>query len=126
MDGGLDAAGVAAAEAHASTCERCQALLATVTKTLPTDDLAARPTGARGTFWKWWLAPLAATAAAVTIWMVVPQTPMQSPVQPPASAPARDTAADTPAKRPAPAEPEAPTSPAKAAPSPGSLADSRR
>ena len=35
MDGGLDAAGVAAAEAHASTCERCQALLATVVKTLP-------------------------------------------------------------------------------------------
>ena len=32
MDGGLDAAGVAAAEAHASTCERCQALLATVVK----------------------------------------------------------------------------------------------
>ena len=36
--------------------------------------------------WRWWLAPIAATAAAVTIWMVVPQRPMQ----PPASEVARD------------------------------------
>ena len=90
MDGGLDAAGVAAAEAHASTCERCQALLATVAKTLPA-EVGHAPAGAR--LWKWWFAPLAATAAAVTIWMVVPQTPMQTPAQPPAApAPARDEA----------------------------------
>jgi hypothetical protein len=103
MDGGLDAAGVAAAEAHASTCERCQALLATVAKTLPA-DVGHAPAGAR--LWKWWLAPLAATAAAVTIWMVVPQTPMQTPAQPPAAtAPARDVAEApaTPQPQPAPA-----------------------
>ena len=35
MDGGLDATSLATAEAHASNCERCQALLATVAKTLP-------------------------------------------------------------------------------------------
>ena len=72
MDGGLDATSLAAAEAHASNCERCQALLATVAKTLPEPQV-------KGAFalWKWWLAPLAATAAAVTLWMVVPQDPMR-------------------------------------------------
>lgn len=111
MDGGLDAASVAAAEAHASTCERCQALLATVVKTLPIEDLA-QGDEARGTarLWKWWLAPLAATAAAVTIWMVVPQTPMQTSMQSPA--PARETVADAPAK----AQPQGP--PAEFAPAP--------
>jgi hypothetical protein len=103
MDGGLDAAGVAAAEAHASNCERCQALLATVVRTMPvssqTQLAPGFSRGAPARLWKWWLAPLAATAAAVTIWMVVPQTPMQTPMQPPAaSAPARDAAADAPAK----------------------------
>jgi hypothetical protein len=85
MDGGLDAAGVAAAEAHASTCERCQVLLATVAKTLPAGrEQSAVVSGfsridKHQSLWKWWLAPIAATAAAVTIWMVVPQTPMQRP-----------------------------------------------
>ena len=129
IDGGLDAASVAAAEAHASTCERCQALLATVIKTLPTEQPLAPGHEARGTasFWRWWLAPLAATAAAVTIWMVVPQTPMQTPMQPTAeSAPGRDLAADAAAKGQArPAEPEA-QAPAPAATPPASLADARR
>jgi hypothetical protein len=84
MDGGLDSAGVAAAEAHASTCERCQALLATVTKTLPATETGRLKAASLGSkmgagLWRWWLAPIAATAAAVTIWMVVPQTPMQPP-----------------------------------------------
>jgi len=127
MDGGLDAAGVAAAEAHASTCERCQALLATVIKTLPADQLQ-QPSVVSGfsridksQLWRWWLAPIAATAAAVTLWMVVPQTPMQTPMQPPAaSAPARDTAADAPAKAQPQAPPAeyAPQAPATSAPQP--------
>lgn len=122
MDGGLDAAGVAAAEAHASTCERCQALLATVVKTMPA-DVEPAPIGSR--LWKWWLAPLAATAAAVTIWMVVPQTQMYRSMQPPgAEAPARDMAANAPAKP--QAEPEAPAFAPPAASPPASLADSRR
>ena len=124
MDGGLDAAGVAAAEAHASTCERCQTLLATMAKTLPAEDLVVQGTEGRGTarFWKWWLAPIAATAAAVTIWMVVPQTPMQAPVRPPAaSAPARDMAVKPQA---VPAEPAAQAS--APAETPASLADARR
>ena len=136
MDGGLDAAGVAAAEAHASTCERCQALLATVTKTLPVPEpgrLEAAFIGSKtgAGLWRWWLAPIAATAAAVTIWMVVPQTPMQTPMQPPAeSAPARDAAAaDAPAKPQAEsalADRAAPTPAPSAATPRDSLADSRR
>lgn len=127
MDGGLDAAGVAAAEAHASTCERCQELLATVATTLPATRLAPGTQPARGTLSFWWLAPLAGTAAAVTIWMVVPQTPMQTPMQPPAApAPARDMAADTPGKPQAPAEAEAQAPPARVATPPESLAGSRR
>jgi hypothetical protein len=74
MDGGLDATSLAAAEAHASNCERCQALLATVATTLPLD---APVVSGLSRMWKWWLAPLAATAAAVTMWMVVPQDPMR-------------------------------------------------
>ena len=134
IDGGLDAAGVAAAEAHASTCERCQALLATVVKTLPADQQSAvvsgfSPLKKHQSLWRWWLAPLAATAAAVTIWMVVPQTPMQPPMQPPAAAaPARDLAADAAAKPQAvPAEPGTQAAPAApAATPPASLADARR
>src|SRR5688500_17973541 len=89
MDGGLDAAGVAMAEAHASTCERCQVLLATVAKTLPAESAVVSGFSRidkHQSLWKWWLAPIAATAAAVTIWMVVPQTPMR----PPASQVARE------------------------------------
>ena len=74
MDGGLDATSFAAAEAHASNCERCQALLATVAKTVPPDVPVV---SGFSRIWKWWLAPLAATAAAVTLWMVVPQDRMR-------------------------------------------------
>lgn len=75
MDGALDRPAVAAAEAHVSNCERCQALVATFAKTEPVvTGSEARGTPARGTsrVWRWWLAPIAAGAAAVTLWMVVP------------------------------------------------------
>lgn len=106
MDGGLDAAGVAAAEAHASNCERCQALLATVVRTMPASSEAhiapGFSRGAPARLWKWWFAPLAATAAAVTIWMVVPQRPMQPSA---ATQIARDTAEESArAQQPPPAE----------------------
>lgn len=133
MDGGLDAAGVAAAEAHASTCERCQALLATVVKTLPADQLQ-QPSVVSGfsridksRLWKWWFAPLAATAAAVTIWMVVPQTPMQTPAQPPAapaSAAARKQSGEL--RRDKPAEPGAQAVPPAPPPPPATVSNSRR
>jgi photosystem II stability/assembly factor-like uncharacterized protein len=110
-DGGLDAASVAAAEAHASNCDRCQALLATVAQTLP----AAQP--AHGfVIWKWWLAPIAATAAAVAVFLVVPQDPMQ-----PDTIPQAEVAQQT-AK--AIAEPSAPS--AASPPADTRLSESRR
>lgn len=89
IDGGLDNASLAAAEAHASNCERCQALLATVMRTEP----QVAPGFSRGianSWWRWWMAPIAATAAAVTLWMVVPQEQLR---QKAASAPATEAAA---------------------------------
>lgn len=90
IDGGLDAAALAAAEAHASNCERCQMLLATTARTLPAEGAStAHDTRTTFGFWKW-LAPFAAAAAAVTIWMVVPQESMRPERQ---AAPQSDVAA---------------------------------
>jgi hypothetical protein len=124
MDGGLDATSLAAAEAHASNCDRCQALLATVAKTIP-----ERETKSVFHLWKWWLAPIAATAAAVTLWIVVPQDPMR-----PASV-APDTELAQKASEPAPsaqsvpppaAVAEAPAKPVSPAPADARFAGSRR
>jgi len=80
LDGGLDARSIAMAQAHASNCTRCQALLGTAIKTAPAVP-TAEAHGAR--LWRWWLAPLAATAAAVTVWVVVPQRPLSAPTAAP-------------------------------------------
>jgi hypothetical protein len=88
MDGGLDNAALAAAEAHASNCERCRALLATVAKTVPEEPAVVSGFSRM----RWWLAPIAATAAAVTLWMIVPREQLQqvatAPPAPEAVAPA--------------------------------------
>lgn len=124
MDGGLDAQSVAMAEAHASNCARCQALIGTLARATP----AVTASGATPVrLWRWWLAPLAAGAAAVTLWMVVPADRYSAPLQkkeiqvapesPPA--PARDAVA------PAPADLQnAAPSAGKDPPVPGKLADS--
>ena len=85
IDGGLEDRARAAAEAHASNCDRCQALLATLAQTLPAEegrDFQAGVTSGARSIWRWWMAPIAAATAAVTIWMVVPQDPMQRPPLP--------------------------------------------
>lgn len=111
MDGGLDLHAMAMAEAHASTCERCQAQLATVARTVPITAIAEPQTKI---LWRWWLAPLAASAAAATLWMVVPQEPFVAPPSPAASAPAAESPAPVPeaarqeARSSAPAAPPAP------------------
>jgi hypothetical protein len=103
LDGGLDSTSLAAAEAHASNCERCQALLATVAKTMPAGEGQIAPGFSRGiAWWRWWMAPIAATAAAVTLWMVVPQEQLLQR----ATAPAREVVA--------------PAAPAAGEPAPGS------
>ena len=76
-DDGLDAAAMVAAEAHVSSCARCQALVGAMMKSAPGTEtpgtLGSR--GTLGTFslWRWWLAPIAAGVTAVTLWMVVPE-----------------------------------------------------
>lgn len=114
-DGGLDATTMAAVDTHVSNCSRCRALVAVTARALPPlimqpGTSASKPEGALA-FWKW-LVPIAAGAAAVTLWMVVPgqQQIAVAPPQPPA-----------PMTAPAP-----PQTPAAGAPqeSPASLADS--
>jgi hypothetical protein len=70
-DGGLEAAQMAAVEWHVSSCARCQAIVGATARSAP----LISGTEAAGTsfLWRWWLAPLTAAAAAVTLWMVVPQ-----------------------------------------------------
>jgi hypothetical protein len=109
IDGGLDTASVAAAEAHLSNCDGCQALVATTMKTLPAD--AAAPAGVR--LWRWWLAPVAAATAAVVIWVVSPQqviapSPHPATVATPNVVPAPQAAAP---RENAPAAPETPPAP---------------
>jgi hypothetical protein len=59
-------------EAHASECARCQALLANIVQAAP--DLF--PSASQESWWRGlglrWLVPLAAGAAAVIIWVAVP------------------------------------------------------
>jgi hypothetical protein len=60
----------ATAEAHASSCARCQALLAVMIKTAP-------PAVAEKSVWRipalGWLIPLTAAAAAILVWAIVPR-----------------------------------------------------
>jgi hypothetical protein len=83
-DGGLDAIAMASVESHVSSCPRCQAIAAVMTHSAPV--VAAEP---RRAFRipAWWY-PIAAGAAAVTIWMVVPQQReiATAPPAPPAAA----------------------------------------
>lgn len=119
QDGGLDQTTVARVEAHVSTCARCQAMLATSLRG-QSGHQAIGPSEAVGpdrlAFWKW-LTPLAAGAAAVTIWMVIPEQ-REVALAPPA-APAASPAASASARpesdelRRDPALPAPPASPAR-------------
>jgi hypothetical protein len=111
-DGGLDAAAMAIAEAHLSSCNRCQAMLGTFVRATP---VAAPVADVRGApLWRW-LAPFAAAAAAVTIWMVIPeqQERAQAPpaatepqrTEPPSAAPRADATRDQALQAPASAVP---------------------
>jgi hypothetical protein len=70
-DDALDAGALAAAEAHAAGCARCQAMLAAMARTEP-----LVPAQAAAPWWKpafRWAVPLTAAAAAVLVWAIVPQ-----------------------------------------------------
>ena len=75
-DGALDARERAIAEAHAADCGRCQAMLAAMVRTQP--PAAAAPSTPWLARSLWWLAPMTAAAAALVIWVAVPN---RAPVQ---------------------------------------------
>lgn len=81
-DGTLSVRERAAAESHASSCARCQALLAAMARTTP----RVPP----GRWWHTsafgWLASLAAAAAALVLWINVARAPLEHRVAPPGAA----------------------------------------
>jgi hypothetical protein len=85
MEDGLDPAAVALAESHVANCARCQALVGAMARSAPEVPVDSH---ARSSFWRWWLAPVAAAAAATIVWMVVPDQRFTAPP----SAPAADVA----------------------------------
>jgi hypothetical protein len=90
MDGTLDTSTASAAEAHASSCARCQALVAAMVRSAP-DVVVARAWWRRD--WRVrWVVPLTAAATAALVWTVVPDQPRGLPAAlrppPPASVPA--------------------------------------
>ena len=107
-DDGLDAAAMLAAEAHVSNCTRCQAMVAAFTRAAAPGTVApvgpVAPAAPAVLAWWKWLAPLAAGAAAVTLWMVVPEQQQVAVAPPPMTtadrAPAQ--AADAPPSPPSP------------------------
>jgi hypothetical protein len=103
QDGGLDPVQMSSVETHVSSCAHCQAMLAAFARGTPGTPGTPGTLGTLGTY-RWWLAPIAAGAAAVTIWMVVPdqQEIATRPAQPPGAA------AVEPSREQAPAPSEAP------------------
>ena len=81
---------MAAVELHVSSCGRCQAIVGAVARSAPLIEPVVNEGWFR--FPRWALAPLAA-AAAITVWMVVPQDTTQPPR---AAAPAAERRQDAP------------------------------
>ncbi len=81
MEGSLPAASLARAEQHASSCARCQAMLALMVRTTPGGE--SRP------WWRTltasWLVPVAAAATAFVLWVAVDRQRAEPPaaVRPP-------------------------------------------
>ena len=75
MGGGLSGAGLETAQSHVADCGRCQALLGELARI----DTAMPAAGSAPVLehaprrWFVWVAPFAAAAAAVAIWVVVPR-----------------------------------------------------
>src|SRR5262245_44982781 len=82
MEGTLTGNALADVEEHAASCARCQALLASMARTMPEADTRA--------WWQVlsvkWLVPLAAVATAFFVWISVGQSPKDAPKPAPAAA----------------------------------------
>ena len=73
VDGGLSKNDAAMAEAHVSSCPRCQTITGLIVKTTPATTVDAP-------WWRAaWLIPAAAGAAAVGLWIIAPTNPKPSP-----------------------------------------------
>jgi hypothetical protein len=85
VEGALAGGALTDAEKHAASCARCQALLASMARTMPEADARAgwQILSAK------WLVPVAAVATALLVWISVGQSPEPAPkAAPPAVAPA--------------------------------------
>ena len=80
IDGGLSRSDAAMAEAHVSSCPRCQEIAGLIVKTTPPATVAAPWWRARAA----WLVPATVGVAAVGLWIIAPTSPAPSPVSPPA------------------------------------------
>jgi photosynthesis system II assembly factor YCF48-like protein len=120
VDGALPADAAGLAEAHASTCARCQAMLAALVRASP-------PLPASDSWWRrrWFIAglvPLTAGAVAIAIWVAVPKEATR--IAPASVQVAAPSPADSPAPPSAPAAERAqPSRPATAQQEPPALAD---
>ena len=81
LEGGLTGSQLTAAQEHVAGCGSCQATLAALVRAIPMapepEPWWRRALGAR------WLVPVAATATAIAIWVLVPREElMRPPVQP--------------------------------------------
>jgi len=120
VDGALPADAAGLAEAHASTCARCQAMLAVLVRASP-------PAPRADSWWRrrWFIAglvPLTAGAAAIAIWIAVPKEATR--IAPASGQVDAQRPADSPAQPSAPAaQREQPSSPANARQKPPAFAD---
>ncbi len=120
VDGALPAEAADLAEAHASTCARCQAMLAVLVRASP-------PTPRSDSWWRrrWFIAglvPLTAGAAAIAIWIAVPKEATR--IAPASVQVDAQRSADSPAQPSAPAvQREQPSSPANPRQKPPAFAD---
>jgi hypothetical protein len=127
-EGTLHARDREAIERHASECGRCQALLAAMVRTAP--PAAPSRWWRRSTFplrsfrgGVGWVAPLAAAAAAILLWINVPRSPVVQSTPPAASLTAKS---ESPAGVAAPVPPAAPSNAPAAAPEPRPVETSRQ
>lgn len=113
-DGSLGGRQLAAAQEHVSDCVACQATLAVLARTTPS-DVSPEPWWRRGLSARW-LVPVAATATALAIWVAVPRDEFMRSPEPASTAADQATAPQNKAV----AEPrlgaEAPAAPAADAP----------
>ncbi len=79
LDDGLAPFARQQAEAHVSTCARCQALVSSVVTLETTDAAVAGPVPSRWRAWLNWMVPLGAVATAalaLAVWLNVPARPV--------------------------------------------------